>query len=102
MAKTIIIKNFPEDLHRKAKAKAALEGITLKALIIKLLETYLKNLDRTRMQRLDLPRQSEGPEWKEKSGQKVRRGGHKSVEVRETEGRLLIIFGDGQGFVTGP
>ena len=41
MSKTIIIKNFPEDLHRKAKAKAALEGITLKALIIKLLETYL-------------------------------------------------------------
>ena len=41
MAKTIIIKNFPEDLHRKAKAKADLEGITLKALIIKLLETYL-------------------------------------------------------------
>jgi hypothetical protein len=30
VAKTIIIKNFPEDL------------ITLKALIIKLLETYLK------------------------------------------------------------
>ena len=42
MAKTIIIKNFPEDLHRKAKAKAALEGITLKALIIKLLERYLE------------------------------------------------------------
>jgi len=41
VAKTIIIKNFPEDLHRMAKAKAALEGITLKALIIKLLETYL-------------------------------------------------------------
>ncbi len=37
-----------------------------------------------------------------KSGQKVRRGGRKSVEVRETEGRLLIIFGDGQGFVTWP
>ena len=42
MAKTIIIKNFPEDLHRRAKAKAALEGITLKALVIKLLETYLE------------------------------------------------------------
>ena len=42
MAKTVIIKNFPEDLHRKAKAKAALEGITLKALIIKLLERYLE------------------------------------------------------------
>ena len=45
MAKTIIIKNFPEDLHRKAKAKAALEGITLKALIIKLLETYLEEFE---------------------------------------------------------
>jgi predicted HicB family RNase H-like nuclease len=42
VAKTIIIKNFPEELHRKAKAKAALEGITLKALVIKLLETYLE------------------------------------------------------------
>jgi len=42
VAKTVIIKNFPEDLHRKAKAKAALEGITLKALIIKLLEAYLE------------------------------------------------------------
>ena len=80
MAKTVIIKNFPEDLHRKAKAKAALEGITLKALIIKLLETYLEEF-RTWME--------------EKSGQKVRRGGHKPVDVRETEDRLLIIFGDG-------
>jgi len=43
VAKTIIIKNFPEDLHRKAKAKAAMEGITLKALIIKLLKTYIED-----------------------------------------------------------
>jgi predicted HicB family RNase H-like nuclease len=42
VAKTIIIKNFPEDLHRKAKAKAALEGITLKKLIIKLLKSYIE------------------------------------------------------------
>jgi hypothetical protein len=42
VAKTIIIKNFPEDLHRRAKAKAAMEGITLKALIIKLLKTYIE------------------------------------------------------------
>jgi predicted HicB family RNase H-like nuclease len=40
---TIInIKDFPEDLHRKAKAEAALEGISLKALIIKAMEEYLK------------------------------------------------------------
>ena len=42
MAKTLIIKNFPEDLHRHAKAKAALEGISLKALVIKVLEVYLE------------------------------------------------------------
>lgn len=42
MAKTLIIKNFPEELHRRAKAKAALEGITLKGLIIKVLRTYLE------------------------------------------------------------
>ncbi len=40
---TIInIKEFPDDLHRKAKAKAALEGISLKALIIKAITEYLK------------------------------------------------------------
>ncbi len=40
---TIInIKDFPEDLHRKAKSEAALEGISLKAFIIKALEEYLK------------------------------------------------------------
>ena len=42
VAKTLIIKNFPEDLHRRAKAKAALEGVTLKALIIRVLEIYLE------------------------------------------------------------
>ena len=40
---TIInIKEFPEDLHRKAKAEAALEGIPLRVLIIKAIEEYLK------------------------------------------------------------
>ena len=44
---TIInIKDFPEDLHRKAKAEAALEGISLKALIIKAMEEYLKKKKR--------------------------------------------------------
>ena len=36
------IKDFPDDLHRKAKAEAALTGISLKAFIIKVLEEYLK------------------------------------------------------------
>ena len=44
---TIInIKEFPDDLHRKAKAAAALEGISLKALIIKAIEEYLKKKKR--------------------------------------------------------
>jgi predicted HicB family RNase H-like nuclease len=36
------IKDFPDDLHRKAKSEAALEGISLKALFIKAVEEYLK------------------------------------------------------------
>ncbi len=44
---TIInIKEFPDELHRKAKAAAALEGISLKALIIKAIEEYLKKKKR--------------------------------------------------------
>ncbi len=35
------IKDFPEDLHRKAKAEAALMGISLKELIIRVLTHYL-------------------------------------------------------------
>jgi predicted HicB family RNase H-like nuclease len=37
------IKNFPDDLHRKAKAEAALMGISLKELIIRAITEYLKN-----------------------------------------------------------
>ncbi len=36
------IRDFPEDLHRKAKAEAALMGISLKELIIRALTEYLK------------------------------------------------------------
>jgi predicted HicB family RNase H-like nuclease len=42
----LTIKDFPDDLHRKAKAAAALEGISLKALIIKAIEEYLKKKKR--------------------------------------------------------
>lgn len=33
---------YPNDLHRKAKSRAALDGITLKELIIKAITEYLK------------------------------------------------------------
>ena len=39
---TINLREVPDELHRRAKAEAALEGITLKALIVKALEEYLK------------------------------------------------------------
>jgi len=35
------IRPFPQELHRKAKATAALEGITLKKLILKALAEYV-------------------------------------------------------------
>ena len=43
---TVYLRDFPEDLHRQAKAAAALEGISLKALIIKAIEEYLKKKKR--------------------------------------------------------
>ena len=39
---TVYLSDFPEDLHRIFKSEAALEGISLKALVIKALEEYLK------------------------------------------------------------
>ena len=36
------IKEFPDDLHREAKIQAAIEGSTLKDLIIRALTEYLK------------------------------------------------------------
>ena len=43
---TLNIKNFPEDLHRKAKAEAALMGISMKELIIRAITEYLKKSKR--------------------------------------------------------
>ena len=40
------IKDFPDDLHRKAKAEAALTGISLKELIISAITEYLKKSKR--------------------------------------------------------
>ena len=38
---TINLREVPEDLHRRAKARAAMEGVTLKQLVLRLLEEYL-------------------------------------------------------------
>ena len=43
---TINLRDIPEDLHRKAKATAAMEGMTLKELVIKAIEEYLKKKKR--------------------------------------------------------
>lgn len=42
MATVYTIKDFPEELHRAAKVKAAMEGISLKELILKALRQYLE------------------------------------------------------------
>jgi len=39
---TVYLKDFPDQLHREAKSKAALEGISMKEIIIRALTEYLK------------------------------------------------------------
>jgi len=39
---SVNIRDFPEELHHKAKIQAAVEKITLKELLIKALSEYLK------------------------------------------------------------
>jgi predicted HicB family RNase H-like nuclease len=38
----INVRNVPEDLHRQAKAQAALQGITMQELVIRAVREYLK------------------------------------------------------------
>ncbi|HOI96708.1 MAG TPA: hypothetical protein PK250_18540 [Syntrophobacter fumaroxidans] len=39
---SVLIRNFPEELHRMAKIQAAVENITMKALIERAVTEYLK------------------------------------------------------------
>jgi predicted HicB family RNase H-like nuclease len=39
---SMFIKDFPKDLHRTAKIQAAVEGVSLKDLVVKSLTEYLK------------------------------------------------------------
>ena len=38
---TVYLRNVPEELHRRVKAQAALEGMSLQALVLKVVEDYL-------------------------------------------------------------
>jgi predicted HicB family RNase H-like nuclease len=40
--KNLNLKDFPEDLHRKAKSKAALMGISMREFIIRAITEYIK------------------------------------------------------------
>ena len=42
--KVIQMRNFPADLHKRAKIQAAKEETTLKQIIINVLEQYLKKV----------------------------------------------------------
>jgi predicted HicB family RNase H-like nuclease len=43
MATAYTIRDFPEDLHRRAKATAAMEGVSLRELILKALQLYVED-----------------------------------------------------------
>ena len=44
----INVRNVPKDLHRKVKAEAALQGVPLQDLVIKILTEYLKKAKKGR------------------------------------------------------
>ena len=39
----VLVKEFPDDLHREMKIQAAVESTSIKALIIQAVRDYLKN-----------------------------------------------------------
>jgi hypothetical protein len=46
------IRDFPEELHREAKAQAALEGDSLKGIIIRALTEYLEKKGRVSKEKI--------------------------------------------------
>jgi hypothetical protein len=40
---TLNLKDFPDELHRQAKSRAALEGISLRDLVLRAVTTYLES-----------------------------------------------------------
>ena len=48
MAKAVLIRDFPDDLHKRARLQAVREGTSLKGIILKAVAEYLKKAERTR------------------------------------------------------
>jgi predicted HicB family RNase H-like nuclease len=46
MAKAVLIRDFPEDLHKRARLQAVTEGTSLKGLILKAVAEYLKKAEK--------------------------------------------------------
>jgi len=44
MPKTVYVRNFPDDLHQRARLQAVKENTTLREIIMKALEEYLKTV----------------------------------------------------------
>ncbi len=44
----INLRNIPDKLHRQIKAEAALQGMTLRDFVVKVLEEYLKKAKKKR------------------------------------------------------
>jgi hypothetical protein len=40
---TLNLKDFPDELHRQAKSRAALEGISLRDLVLRAVTSYLES-----------------------------------------------------------
>ena len=40
---TLNLKSFPDELHRQAKSRAALEGISLRDLVLRAVTSYLES-----------------------------------------------------------
>ena len=59
---TLNLKNFPEDLHDQAKSRAALEGITLKELIVQAVTGYLASPITLDVQELIVKKKESGQE----------------------------------------
>ena len=59
---TLNLKNFPDELHEQAKSRAALEGITLKQLVVQAMNVYLSSPITLDVQELIVKKKDSEPE----------------------------------------
>jgi plasmid stability protein len=46
MAKAVLIRDFPDDLHKRARLRAVTEGTSLKGIILKAVAEYLERTEK--------------------------------------------------------